>query len=177
MKHSLYNQQKSIVFIGFMGVGKTTIAREVAKKLGRAFIDIDEMIEKKYHMSATDIFATYGEKQFRQSETEMIQKWCKESKRVISLGGGAFLNEVNQTFCLHHTIVVALHMEWDAWKKRLPMLLANRPNLQNRSIEEIKQLYEERQEIYQQFHIQVNIDGSESISDITESVLDELKFV
>jgi|SRR5699024_9886611 len=177
MKSSLPKQNKSITFIGFMGVGKTTIAREVAKKLGRAFIDIDEYIEKTYQMSTTDIFATYGEEQFRSSEAEAIHKWCQEPKRVVSLGGGAFLNEENQSFCLEHTIVVSLHMEWKEWKNRLPMLVANRPNLQNRSIEEIEKLYHSRQGIYNKYHIQIVINGTESIAEITENVLDELKYI
>lgn len=177
MRGSLPNQNKSIAFIGFMGVGKTTIAREVAKKLGRAFIDIDEYIEKSYQMSATEIFATYGEDQFRRSESEAIKKWCQEPKRVVSLGGGAFLNEENQSFCLAHTVVVALHMEWHEWENRLPMLVANRPNLQNRSIEEIKELYDARQDIYKKYHIQIVINGTESVAEITENVIDELKYI
>lgn len=177
MKKSIPNQHKPIIFIGFMGVGKTTIAKEVAKKLGRAFIDIDEAIEGKYNMSATEIFNIHGEKQFRKMETELIHYWCNQPKRVISLGGGAFLNEENKQFCLQNGIVISLHMNWDAWKNRLPILLTNRPNLQNKSLEEIKDLYESRQQIYQQYHIQIQINGIESIVELTDNVLDELKYL
>lgn len=177
MKRSLPSQHKPIVFIGFMGVGKTTIAKEVAKKLGRAFIDIDEEIESQYKMTATEIFQQYGEAAFRRMETEKILHWCDQPKRVISLGGGAFLREENRRFCMEHAIVVSLHMDWDAWKKRLPILVANRPNLQNRSIDDIQQLYLSRQSIYQHYHVQIKISGTESIVEITENVLDEIKYL
>src|SRR5690606_42046693 len=86
-------KEKSIVLTGFMGVGKTTVGKAVAKKLYRDFIDIDKEIEKKFQMPTTEIFKTYGEKTFRQAEKEMVLHFSQQKMKVISLGGGAFLQE------------------------------------------------------------------------------------
>lgn len=83
-------REQSIVLIGFMGVGKTTIGKAVAKKLYRDFIDIDEEIEKKFNMPPSDIFKEYGESIFRQTEKELIIDSCKQKLKIISVGGGAF---------------------------------------------------------------------------------------
>ena len=65
-------REKSIVFIGFMGVGKTTIGEMVAKKLYRDFVDIDQEIEKEFNMPTSQIFKEHGETFFRQKEKEVI---------------------------------------------------------------------------------------------------------
>lgn len=61
-------REKCIIFIGFMGVGKTTIGSEVAKKLYRDFYDVDVEIEKEYGMSVKEIFKTFGEEEFRKKK-------------------------------------------------------------------------------------------------------------
>ncbi|MFL6516899.1 MAG: shikimate kinase, partial [Bacillus sp. (in: firmicutes)] len=68
----MLNRNKSIVFIGFMGVGKTTIGKMVANKLNRDFVDIDEQIEKEYNMPVSQIFSEFGEKVFREREKSLI---------------------------------------------------------------------------------------------------------
>jgi len=76
--HERSAKEKSIVFVGFMGVGKTTIGKLVAKKLFRDFVDADEEIEKEFGMPATTIFETYGEKRFREKgEPSPISKRFK----------------------------------------------------------------------------------------------------
>jgi shikimate kinase len=70
-------REKSIVFIGFMGSGKTTVGQLVAKKLYRSFIDIDQEIEKQFEMSTAEIFKTFGEKTFRDKEKEIITFFFK----------------------------------------------------------------------------------------------------
>ena len=98
--HELPLREKSIVFIGFMGVGKTTIGKLVAEKLCRDFIDADEEIEKEFAMPATKIFETFGEKTFREKEESLIVGLTQQPLKVISLGGGAFLNENIRKACL-----------------------------------------------------------------------------
>src|SRR5690625_2105190 len=93
MINSLSLREKSIVFIGFMGVGKTTVAQLVAKKLYRDFIDIDQEIEKEYGMPTTEIFKQLGEKTFREKEKEYVFHYSKQPLKVIALGGGAFIRE------------------------------------------------------------------------------------
>src|SRR4051794_29924705 len=103
--HELPLREKSIVFVGFMGVGKTTIGKLVAKKLDRDFIDIDEEIEKEFKMPATKIFETFGEKTFREREKALILSLSKQPLNVISVGGGAFLQEDIRNACLANCLV------------------------------------------------------------------------
>lgn len=150
--------EKSLVFIGFMGVGKTTVAKLIAKKLNRPFIDIDVEIEKEFQMPITEIFKQYGEKTFREKEKETVLHHCKQREKVISLGGGAFMqNEIRDT-CLASSIVIFLDISWEKWKDRIPILIDSRPILQTRSIEEIEALFNERKNIYEQCHLRVNTD-------------------
>ncbi len=84
---------KTIVLIGMMGSGKSSVGKELAKKLGVTFIDIDHEIEKKYQMNIPEIFQTKGESFFRKIEENMSCKLINGKPCVISLGGGGFLNK------------------------------------------------------------------------------------
>src|SRR6478609_5675388 len=101
-------REKSIVFIGFMGVGKTTIGQLVAKKLFRSFVDIDQEIEKEYNMPTSQIFKLIGEKAFREKEKEVISNFSKQKLKILSLGGGAFLQKETRDICLKNCIVFYL---------------------------------------------------------------------
>ncbi|ARK31210.1 shikimate kinase [Halalkalibacter krulwichiae] len=166
-------REKSIVFIGFMGVGKTTIGKLVAQKLYRSFIDIDQEIEKEYGMPIPEIFQTIGEKAFREKEKETISRFCQQKLKVISLGGGAFLQEEIREMCLSNCIVFALDISWDRWKERLNIIIDNRPVLKGRSIDEIEELFYSRQEIYSNHNSKLvtdDLDVEEVADYITESL-------
>src|SRR5699024_1272 len=161
MTENIYSiREKSIVFIGFMGVGKTTIAKLVASKLYRDFIDIDEEIEKEFGMPTTDIFNKYGETFFREKEKEYVLHYCKQQLKVITLGGGAFLQDEIKDACLKHSIVIYLDISWEAWKERLHLLIDSRPVLQNKSPDEIKDLFDSRKTIYEQHDSKLLTDHS-----------------
>lgn len=170
--HSI--REKSIVFIGFMGVGKTTIAQKVARKLFRDFIDIDEVIENEFAMPTTDIFDQYGETFFRQKEKEYVIHYCQQPLKVISLGGGAFLQEDIKEACLKHSIIIYLDMSWEAWLERLPLLIDSRPILQNKSIDEIQELFESRKKIYEQHDSKVVTDNA-SPEEIADNIIESMK--
>ncbi|MBY6277817.1 shikimate kinase, partial [Symbiobacterium thermophilum] len=144
-------RERNIVLIGFMGVGKTTIGQLVAKKLYRDFIDVDQEIEKRHHMSIPAIFEQMGENYFRKVERELIVDLCTNTRlKIISLGGGAYLQEEVRNACLSHGIVVFLDLSWENWKDRLPSIVHDRPLLKNKALEEIKQLFELRKQAYSQ---------------------------
>lgn len=165
---------KSIVLIGFMGVGKTTIGKELAVKLQCGFTDIDAEIEALYGMEPVDIFNIHGEAQFRKTEKELTMEAAKRHGKVISVGGGAFMQEEIKSACLEHAIVVFLDMSWEHWKERLSLLLPARPVLQGKSLEEIKELFDARQAIYQDHHIRVQID-SLGVNSAAEAIYEEVK--
>ena len=85
--------KENLVFLGMMGSGKSSIGSLVAKKLNLEFIDIDKEIEKKLGMSIKEIFNSKGESYFRELEEKVTLKKLKLNSTVISLGGGAFVNQ------------------------------------------------------------------------------------
>ncbi|KKB36177.1 Shikimate kinase I [Bacillus thermotolerans] len=167
-------KEKSIVFIGFMGVGKTTIGSLVAKKLYRTFVDIDEEIEKQHNMSISEIFALHGEKAFREMEKDTIRSFCEQPLKVISLGGGAFMNPEVREICLKNCIVFYLDMSWEQWKERLNILIDNRPVLQGKNIDEIEELFYKRQSAYSVNHSTYKVD-SQTAEEAADYIVDSLK--
>lgn len=167
-------KERNIVFIGFMGVGKTTIGELVAKKLYRDFIDIDAEIEKEYGMPVTEIFKSIGEKAFREKEKNVITDICNKKLKVISLGGGAFLQEEIRQVCLEKCIVLFLDLSWESWKERISLIIDSRPVLQGRTIEQIEQLFNERQEIYTHHHSKIKTDHQD-IEEVADYIVSSLK--
>jgi shikimate kinase len=89
--------QPTIVVIGFMGAGKTSVGRLVARALGREFIDTDLMIERATRMTISELFQREGELSFRRREMAAIDRAISVPGRVIAVGGGAVLSAENRT--------------------------------------------------------------------------------
>jgi shikimate kinase len=87
---------RPLVLIGLMGVGKTRLGRQLAKRLQMPFYDSDDEIEKAAGMSVSDIFAKLGEDSFRDGEKKVIDRLLKQGPCVIATGGGAIMNEETQ---------------------------------------------------------------------------------
>ena len=83
---------RTIVFVGMMGAGKTTLGRRVAARLDLPFADLDAEIEKAADLSVAEIFAKYGEAHFRDGERRVVARLLAEGPRVLATGGGAFMN-------------------------------------------------------------------------------------
>lgn len=86
---------KNIILTGFMGVGKSTIGRLVATKLGRKFVDMDTLIEQREGRSIPQIFAEAGEACFRRLEADLCHELARQQNLVIATGGGALVSEEN----------------------------------------------------------------------------------
>ena len=167
------NSERSIVFIGFMGVGKTTIGKLVAKKLNRQFIDIDEEIEKEYQMPVSQIFNQIGEMAFRKREKSLISNLAEQEQKIISVGGGAFLQEEIRQVCLTSCIVIYLNLSLENWKNRLDLIIESRPVLQGKSKEEMEDLFYTRQAIYSQHHLKIETDNK-APSEVADEIIDTL---
>ncbi|MDD1497985.1 shikimate kinase [Agrobacterium sp. CNPSo 3708] len=85
--------RRNIVFVGLMGAGKSAIGRSVAQQLRIPFIDTDDEIERVSRMTISELFASYGEDEFRALETRVIKRLLRGGPKVVSTGGGAFINE------------------------------------------------------------------------------------
>ena len=174
IKRAVPLKERSIIFIGFMGVGKTTIGKLVAKKLYRDFVDIDEEIEMEFNMPVTQIFNKIGEKAFREREKSLITSLCEQRLQIISVGGGAFLQEEIRRVCLDSCIVFFLDLSWEGWKDRISLIIDSRPVLQGKSINEIEELFYKRQEVYSVHHSKVETDNQD-IEEIADYIVDSLK--
>ena len=85
--------KKNLVLVGMMGSGKSSIGKLLSKKIGLEFIDIDKLIEEEENKSISDIFKINGEKYFRDLEEKISIKKLKSENKVISLGGGGYINQ------------------------------------------------------------------------------------
>ena len=121
-----------------MGVGKTTLGKIVAKKVGLKFIDTDANIEKNCLMRISEIFKRKGEEFFRLEEEKEVLKSLKESNSVIALGGGAFMNKTIRNNVLKNAISIWLDADLKdlnkriKWSNKRPLL--NEENNQKKSI-------------------------------------------
>lgn len=85
--------RRNLVFVGLMGAGKSAIGRSAAQQMRVPFVDTDDEIERVSRMTISELFATYGEEEFRALETRVIKRLLRGGPKVVSTGGGAFINE------------------------------------------------------------------------------------
>ena len=141
------NSKENLVFLGMMGSGKTSIGSLVSKKLNINFIDIDNEIEKRIGLKISKIFEKRGEKYFRQIEEIETLKSLKNKKTVISLGGGAFLNnKIKKEILDNH---ISFWLNWDV-KTLVNRIKGSRkrPIALKSSTNEIEELIKKRSIIY-----------------------------
>ena len=110
--------KRNLVLIGLMGAGKSAIGRMTAQTLGIPFIDSDHEIERVSRMSISDLFAAYGEAEFRALETRVIKRLLRSGPRVVSTGGGAYINENTRRHIRRGGLTVWLKADLDVlWER------------------------------------------------------------
>lgn len=134
--------QKPIILTGFMGAGKTTVGRKLAKKLALKFYDIDKGIEEKCNKNISEIFAEHGEKGFRKTESAIFKDCLIKRKCVISTGGGTLLLDENLKIAEKTGEIFVLEPELEFLKIRL-MKENKRPAIRANTREEKEKLIEE----------------------------------
>lgn len=145
------HHKRHLVLCGFMGCGKTTVGRKLARLTGLPFVDLDRYLEEKEQMSIPDIFAQYGESYFRELETRYLSELTQRTESmVLSLGGGAVLRPENVTAIKKSGLLIWLDTPFSRILKNLsnsttrPLL--SKPDKQT----ETKRLYQTRRPIYRQ---------------------------
>ena len=139
---------KSLVLVGLMGAGKTTIGRRLANRLDLPFVDADAEIEKAAGTSIADIFKDFGENHFRDGEQRVIARLLDTGPQVLATGGGAFVNEKTRAAIKERGISIWLKADLDVLMKRVSRR-SHRPLLQNDDPEAVmKRLIDERYPIY-----------------------------
>lgn len=110
--------KRNLVFIGLMGAGKSAIGRLTASTLGLPFVDSDHEIERVSRMTVAELFAAYGEAEFRALETRVIKRLLRSGPRVISTGGGAYINERTRRLVRKGGLTVWLKADLDVlWER------------------------------------------------------------
>ena len=154
-----------------MGVGKSTIGKNLAKKLNYKFVDVDKLIETKEGSSINLIFKNKSENYFRRIESEITLSELKSEKSVISLGGGAFLNNVVRRKTKKLSISFWLDLPLEQLVKRLKKN-TNRPLLLQKNIAEtVKKIYFDRKKIYNKADYRIKCNSLKSF-EITNKILD-----
>ena len=154
-----------------MGVGKSTIGKNLAKKLKFNFIDIDKIIEAKEGMSIGSIFRNKSEDYFRKIECELTLSELKKNNSVISLGGGAFLNKTIRKSAKKFSISIWLDVPLFQLTKRLKKS-KKRPLLLQKNINEtVKKIYFERKKIYNEADYRIKCKSLKS-GEIVNKIID-----
>lgn len=141
---------KPIVMVGLMGAGKTSVGRALARNLGIPFVDSDKEIEKAAGCSVVDIFAMYGEKEFRRVEEKVIERLLDTPPlvKVISTGEGAFITDAVRKMVSERALTIWLKADLELLVKRTNFR-QTRPQLLNTDSRQIlAQLIKERYDIY-----------------------------
>lgn len=140
---------KNIVLIGFMGAGKSAVGKLLSEKNKIPFIDTDKLIEKKESKSINDMFKEQGEPYFRKIEKEVIEEISIKEDTIISVGGGAVLDDDNVSNLKKNGLIVYLKAPFDILYDRIkestsrPLLAVQKPE------EEMQALLEARQMAYE----------------------------
>ena len=152
----------SLVLVGFSCSGKTTLGRNMARRLRMRFVDSDRYIEDMTGRSIPEIFREDGEAAFRAIERDAIAEIAAERRQVVSTGGGAFVDPVNRDALRNGNLVVHLQVRPETVIDRLrnsrsgrPRPLLESPNPLARVVE----LMEARKEAYTAAHVTIGVDG------------------
>jgi shikimate kinase len=154
-----------IALAGFMAVGKSTIGRILAQKLGLMFVDLDLEIEN-LGQSIPELFAL-GERHFREKEHEMLLQWRDASDIVLALGGGSLHFGTTSQWIEDYFQVYTLQTSWESLEKRI--LFSNRPL----GID-AKVLFERRHKLYSQIGQQIDVE-LKSPQEITDIIMERIK--
>jgi len=139
---------RSVVLVGMMGAGKTSIGKRLALRLRLPFIDADTAIEQAAGLTIPEIFARHGEADFRAGERRVIARLLKEGSQVLATGGGAYMSSETRAAIRESGVSVWLKAEFDVLMRRVRKR-SNRPLLKTEDPETtVRRLIEERYPVY-----------------------------
>jgi shikimate kinase len=150
--------KRNIFLAGFMGTGKSTIGRELARFMGRKFVDMDQLLEARLGKTINEIFDDHGEDFFREKELELAKELVQQQNRVVATGGGTILNDEIRNLFADNGLIICLVADKDQLIQRLkrtdkrPLLRGDREEI----AEKVERLLEDRQNVY--FRIPIRVD-------------------
>lgn len=153
---------RSIVLVGLMGAGKTSVGRRLAQLMGLPFVDADTEIEEAAGCTIADYFEMYGEPAFREGEERVIDRLLGDGPQILSTGGGAFMSDVTRARIAEHGISVWLDTDDETLIKRTsrrndrPLLNKGNP------AKTLRKLMDVRNPIYETANIRL-VSGTETV--------------
>lgn len=167
----------SIVLVGIMGCGKSTVGRRLAQRLNIPFVDADAEIEQAANMTIAEIFAAHGEPYFRSGEERVIARLLKKGPQVLATGGGAFMSETTRNEIAEHGVSIWLKADLDVVMERVRKK-TTRPLLQNPDPEgTMKALMDKRYPVYARADLTVHsrdVPHETVVEDIVETLKSRL---
>lgn len=160
-----------LYLVGFMGAGKTSVARALGRRMDWRVEDIDHRIEARERQRVADIFAQRGEPYFRTVEREVLRELLGQRHAVVATGGGTFVDPDNRAAMLSDGAVAWLDVPLERVIERVPAD-GRRPLAADRV--QMEQLYARRRAAYSQAH--VRIDASRPVAEIVERILEWIGF-
>ena len=160
-----------LYLVGFMGAGKTSVARTLGRRMGWRMEDVDHLIEAREHQRVADIFARKGEPYFRSVERGMLQELLPQRHVIVATGGGTFVDPENRAAMLADGAVAWLDVPLERVIQRVPADGRRAAGFRSRADGTI---YVRRQAAYTQAH--VRIDASRPVPEIVERILEWIGF-
>jgi shikimate kinase len=165
---------RPVVLVGLMGVGKSTVGRRLAKRLGLPFVDSDSAIEDAAGYSPAEMFERYGEADFRDGERRLVARLIDGEPRVIATGGGAYVDPRTRELLNDRAITVWLDAPVDILADRTARRDTRAQLRQGDPKATLERLSTERRPSYQQAHIHVK-SGDGAHRDVVEAIVEALE--
>jgi shikimate kinase len=162
---------EKVYLVGFMGAGKTTVARALGRRLDWPVADIDELIEQREHLTVAELFARRGEPYFRAVERAVLLEQAGRPHVVVATGGGTFVDPQNRSLINNDGVSIWLDVPMDRLVARVPAD-GRRPLAADRA--EFERLYTARRAAYSQAHLRIDA-ARAGVSDIVEELVDWLE--
>lgn len=168
----LRTEKQNIILVGFMGTGKSSVGKRLAKLLGWSFIDTDVEIERLTGLSVSEIFRRHGETRFRSEERLLVMRLKEQGNCVIATGGGTVLNPLNWEELDQSGVMITLYASLDVIYERIgyrndrPLLKGDR--------EEIEERWAKRQPVYRKADLIIDTTDM-GIDEVVQEIIHEIK--
>ena len=165
---------RPVVLVGLMGVGKSTVGRRLARRLGLPFVDSDAEIEDAAGLSAAEVYERYGESDFRDGERRLVARLIEGNVRVIATGGGAYVDSRTRELLNERAITVWLDAPVEILTERTSRR-DTRAQLRNGDPKvTLEKLANERRRSYEEAHIHVK-SGDGAHKEVVDSIIESLE--